>query len=167
MNLDWNKIKKEYPKAFNVLVKDHATIEAWGEIDNPKIWGVHIEEPHWVIRHLYDFFDSKEIYVNVTVKNPTVTEFMIRGPKDLGGFGYENRTIAEIYAFTNAFRLLEMQLTGEDIPAPMIKEVYSKKDVIKLLSEFADKTDNLYRPYTTNNILGNELLFEFIQKLEK
>jgi len=118
MTLDWKTIKKKCPKAFEVLVKDHETIEEWGEIDNPTIWGVHIEEPHWVIRHLYDFFDSKDLIVlpeNIIIGGEFIWYFSIGTSNNLSFFvDYESKFIGrketEIAAFTKAFELLEDKL---------------------------------------------------------
>lgn len=58
----WKQISTKYSKAFAELCKDHYTIEQWGEIDSPAIWGIFIDEPKWVLRHLFDFFDSRDIH---------------------------------------------------------------------------------------------------------
>lgn len=233
MSIDWKKIKKNYPKAFNVLVKDHETIEEWGEIDNPKIWGVHVEEPHWVIRHLYDFFDSKGLFISpdqiiIRGNDKIIWYFTIGQPTNLSFYveteeTFNNRTEAEIAAFTKAFLFLEIMLNDDKpstIEEPKIqfgleqqghiphiekrlkqlggfhyhawvgiaKEInwepltaacyyykyleekqakYKFQELVMTLGEFADKVDDFYRPYTTNNCLAIEYVSEFVQTLNK
>lgn len=102
----WKNIRKKYPKAFDKLCKNHATIKAWGYIDHPDIWGEFINEPPYVLRHLYDFFDSKKIYGFCT--NRTYEDWIFY----CSGYGitdkiFNSREQAELELYEKMFDVLE------------------------------------------------------------
>lgn len=111
----WNQIKDECPKAFAELCKDHDTIIQWGEIDYPDTWGIHVNEPKWVLRHLFDFFDARDIngYCYLNIENQW--NYRILSPKIYGyrtsSLQFESREASELAYYKHAFELLEKQLS--------------------------------------------------------
>ena len=106
----WKNISTKYSKAFAELCKDHNTIEAWGEIDNPTIWGIFVDEEKWVLRHLFDFFDSRKINAYCYTSNGKEWHYAIltKGKLMTGSkIKYRTRERAELGAWEKAFELLE------------------------------------------------------------
>jgi hypothetical protein len=113
MTTYWDGIKSKYPETFKQLCKDHATIEQWGEIDYPTTWGIFINESKWILRHLFDFFDSRNVnaycyssngeewYYAILTKGKNLTPSKNK---------YNNRESAELACYEKAFELLEMQI---------------------------------------------------------
>jgi len=118
--LDWKKIKETYPKSFAELVKDHETNELWGHIDNPKVWGGFVDEEHYVMRHLFDFFDKRKIMISINVDYTRIgygSPLFQYSVQNFGNFYpatlselYYTRQDAEVEAFNKAFKLLEQNL---------------------------------------------------------
>lgn len=109
----WNRIKCKYPNAFNELCKDHNTIEEWGEIDSPHIWGILIDEPRWVLRHLLDFFDSRGIHICIHTSNGIFWTQTIRLNHVFQNIYYmkhKTRLTAELKAYEKAFGILENKI---------------------------------------------------------
>lgn len=109
----WKNISSKYPKAFKELMKDHSTIEEWGEIDSPQIWGIFIDEPKWVLRHLFDFFDKRKINGYCYTSNSKewsygiLTSGRYMTPSKIK---YKNREKAELALYEKAFELLESKI---------------------------------------------------------
>ena len=114
--MNWNEISENYPNAFKCLKGAHATIEAWAEIDSPEVWEDFIEEPHWVMRHLFDFFDDQEIFI--TVGRRPGDEFwwwVVLWDEERVDCVFNtltSRPHSETEAFTKAFEILEEKLTS-------------------------------------------------------
>lgn len=108
----WKQISTKYSKAFTELCKDHNTIEQWGEIDSPTIWGIFIDEPKWVLRHLFDFFDSRDIHAYCYTSNGKEWHYAILTKGKLmiaSKLKYKSRERAELNCYEKAFELLEAQ----------------------------------------------------------
>lgn len=109
----WNTIRKNFPKAFAELVNNHNTIELWGYIDIPEIWGEIINEEQYVLRHLFDFFDSCGINGYCYTSNSkkwayailTKEKFMTASEKF-----YNSREKAELACWKKCFEKLELQI---------------------------------------------------------
>jgi hypothetical protein len=115
--LDWNKIRNDHPNAFKALIDDHLTLEKWGEIDNPDIWDTHVTEEHHVMRHLFDFFDSKNLIITVEYcklkDNKKAFKFDIYTGDitDYYDFNeYKDRPSCEIAAWLKAFDIFENKI---------------------------------------------------------
>ena len=120
--LNWNKIKIDYPNAFKALVDDHLTLEKWGEIDNPEIWDIHVTEEHYIMRHLFDFFDSKNVIITIEYckidHNKKVFKFDIQSGDIIEFFDlntYEDRISCEVDAWMRAFSILEKNIFVNDL----------------------------------------------------
>jgi len=108
----WKRISATYQKAFAELCKDHSTVDVWGEIDNPDIWGIFINEPKWVLRHLFDFFDSRNINTYCYTVNGKDWHYGILTKSRLmysSNLKYRTREKAELACYEKAFELLEAQ----------------------------------------------------------
>ena len=110
--MDWIKIQDNYPKAWELLCKYHNEEDEVGYIDHPDVWDVKVNAPNkYEIRHLYEFFDSNEIYISILYRDSLKTippyQWKIRG--DISE-GYYARSEAERVAFTKAFEILETKL---------------------------------------------------------
>ena len=108
--MNWKQIKKDCPKAWELLRKAHSTIEAWGYIDHPDVWDMDgLELSHNETRHLFDFFDDMGVFIcilpafsgwdwEVYVDDEWIDSSDIKN---------ENRKEAEEEAFKRAFFILE------------------------------------------------------------
>lgn len=105
----WNRIRKNYPKAFKKLTNAHKTIEAWGTVDSPLIWGGYVDEEQFQLRHLFDFFDSNKIHIwNYTSNGKewhyailTKGRYMTSSKKK-----YKSRELSEFDAWEKSFELI-------------------------------------------------------------
>lgn len=115
--LNWKLIKRKYAKAFKQLQKDHETVEAWGEIDSPSIWGIFVDEEHWAMRHLYDFFDKRKLNMWVITGDGKKWSWFIL-KKDrllLGAYNkkkYSSRQEAEMAGWMKCFEQLELAFSS-------------------------------------------------------
>jgi len=106
--MNWAEIKEKYKKAWTMFAMN------WGYM-NPD--GTFLER-EFLINHydrkLYDFFDEQGIYISIdhwpTENKPFGLSITVGKPIHEGGFN--NRTEAEIAAFTKAFEILEHKLTA-------------------------------------------------------
>ena len=106
----WNSIRNKYKKAYDELCKDHFTIDAWGHIDTPDIWGEFVDEDQYVLRHLYDFFDSRGINAWCYTQNGQEWHYgILRDGRYLSTseIKYESREKAELDAWEKAFEILD------------------------------------------------------------
>lgn len=113
METYWGQISSKYSKAFTELCKDNSTIEQWGEIDNPTVWGLFVNEPKWVLRHLFDFFDSRGIHIYCYTSNGIEWHYAILTKGRLltpSKIKYESRESCELNCYEKAFELLELEL---------------------------------------------------------
>lgn len=121
MKLNWLEIKSKFPKAFAELVKDHETIKSWGRIDDPNMWGILVEEDHYVMRHLFDFFDKRKVMVEIGVDFTRSGYGMPLYCYQVNLFGtgehlehwsdlFRSRPEAEVEGWLKAFEILEKQL---------------------------------------------------------
>ena len=120
--MKWTEIQEKHPKAWAALVKDHKTIEEWGEIDHPKIWDNDGCDISFVERrHLYDFFDAKGIHVEIVTDHTRhgygiilfawkIIEWEKANLKNNWSELERSRLLAESSAFTKAFEILEGRL---------------------------------------------------------
>lgn len=120
--LDWKQIRIDYPNAFKALVDDHLTLEKWGEIDNPDIWDIHVTEEHYVMRHLIDFFDSKNLIITIEYcilkEDKKAFKFDIYTGDIIEYYDfneYEHRHSCEIAAWMKAFDILENNIFIDEL----------------------------------------------------
>lgn len=107
----WKNIKKNYPKAFSELCLVHDTQEELGYIDHPEIWGTYIDEPPYVLRHLYEFFMQYEIYFYVDIENGQWYYFIHDDKKmKIKSSLFKKREIAELKCYEKSFFILEEKL---------------------------------------------------------
>jgi len=111
-DLDWKKIAEKYPKASKA--KDKWS-DKGGRIPY-KLWCSHGAE--FELRYLYDFFDKKRIWVSVlwdvADELPWTYAVDYDGLTSVDGtskYNIKTRKSAEKQAFTEAFKVLERQLT--------------------------------------------------------
>ena len=111
------KNKKNYPLAFKLLIDEHLTYIKWSEIDSPTIWGDFVNEEHYILRHLYDFFDNNNIYMNIFIlsKNKWKYYILIENNniitiKYSTHKSYKTRELSELDVFINAFDILNNKL---------------------------------------------------------
>ena len=115
--MDWDKIAKDYPKAWRSMCKYGHAEEIDGEDVEQGAWDFVYDE-----RHLYDFFDDNGVYIEIGVtRTPNLTwscETSIKtNTEHMDGyivipFGrlFPSRTKAEEAGFTDAFGILERRL---------------------------------------------------------
>lgn len=102
--MDWNEIKENHPKSYQVWqqwLKLHCSSDYW---DN--FWK---ELNDIDVRVLYDFFDEQGIYVIIN-HSPADKEFFYTIDINMvciDGDYYKTRTKAEEQAFLKAFKILE------------------------------------------------------------
>ena len=116
--MDWIEIRHKYPKAWEEM-RQHFN-DGIGHVDLHEFWGLYWhgdtkELSHPIhIRELYDFYDERGIYVNIspekveTMKWSTRFEWEIMGDVHNGWYG--TRREAEEAALIGAFKILENQL---------------------------------------------------------
>ena len=106
--MNWEKLKKDYPKAWEELEEYHEY--EYPEIDHPEIWGEHVDLTLSELRHLYDFFDSHHIIIEMWWSLPGFTPSIWDGPDIYHFSKYDSRPEAEVVAFEKCFAILEEQL---------------------------------------------------------
>lgn len=95
--MNWNEIKKDYPKSFDLLDK---AVDIHWELE---------PERYQRLRFLYDFFDELGIYI-IIGHSPADKEFFYTIDIDMNcidGDYYKTRYEAEEQAFLKAFEILE------------------------------------------------------------
>ena len=118
--MDWNNIKSKYHKAWSKLLDYHEN-KVVGLIDHPDVWsepGLDID--HWELRHLYDFFDENEIYINVDAKCALDNSTLFIGyiwsiVPDVDKYvenESQSRKYVELACFDQAFEILEDKLSN-------------------------------------------------------
>lgn len=109
------EIKEQYPKAWDKFLDFSGLRKSWHPFDDPK----------WFRQYLYDFFDELEIAVEIGLDFTLEAKYCYRVlymedhewvETDDSGIGdwsdlYLRRHQAEAAAFTDAFAVLEKQLT--------------------------------------------------------
>ena len=88
--MDWEKIKKEYPKAYNKFNK------------------CFNGEP-FETSDIYSFFDEQKIFIGIMRVGDY---FFYSTSEEFSIGGFKSRTKAETAAFTKSFDLLEQQING-------------------------------------------------------
>lgn len=119
--MNWEKIKKDYPKAWNVFHEDRSWLEIYSDkkLGHYYTDGVHIVRMWRTYnpRNLYDFFDEREIIINLCYYGENDGfSFDITDSQASGLFEsteYKTRTEAESAAFEKGFEILEERLNKE------------------------------------------------------
>lgn len=117
--MDYKQIKQNSPKAWGAYMKfmeQHVKDVTKAVMDDMFCYGASMQYKSNT-RHLYDFFDSYEIFVNVfnepmdTTFNFGIDVLLPDGSDCIKANSiYANRPEAEEAAFTKAFEILEQQL---------------------------------------------------------
>lgn len=113
--MNWKEIKEKYPKAFD-LWEDYSWWFQYWDDKAHHIEGIGVE--HNDIRGLYDFFDEKKIYIELSIdyeeepKHKLLVGYEVLSPidfsHDTGIREHATRAEAESEAFTKAFEILEL-----------------------------------------------------------
>jgi len=98
--MNWNEIKKDYPKSFDLLDK---AVDIHWELE---------PERYQRLRFLYDFFDEQGIYISINVNMFMMFDWSIITTPNISisiqsDFDYNLRIEAEEQAFLKAFEILE------------------------------------------------------------
>lgn len=113
--MDWKEIKDKYPKSWDKLCDYHEN-EVVGLIDHPDVWDQYNLAPScWELRHLYDFFDENELWIETSAQAINswsfdifkLTEANFECIYSENNYELLNRQEAEAAAFTKAFEVLE------------------------------------------------------------
>jgi hypothetical protein len=107
------KIKKDFPKVFEVLCNFLNIKSKVGALDDEIVIGTLLYAPRTV---LPEFFDEKKMFINLTYIEigPTNWKYTITEPSvgvTISADLYPSRAYAENAAYYTAFRKLENQLT--------------------------------------------------------
>lgn len=109
--MNWPEIKKQYPKAYALLLKSYSIQEIGNTLYWPQSNRVFID------RDLYDFFDSNSMLISVQpVWEREAPEWIARigvvywNKSGTGKGYYPSRRSAEDFIFTKAFHLLNDRL---------------------------------------------------------
>jgi hypothetical protein len=107
------KIKKDFPKVFEVLCNFLNIKSKVGALDDETVIGTLLYAPRTV---LPEFFDEKKMFINLTYIEigPTNWKYTITEPSvgvTISADLYPSRAYAENAAYYTAFRKLENQLT--------------------------------------------------------
>ena len=121
--MNWNKIKKKYPKAWGKLKNEHSiAFSVWDNeyrLISEDCAGEFSEDKcSFNIRVLYDFFDEQGVYIIIDIefhnmKNRWDFTLLDNDDYDLtkdNCYDYKTRTEAEEQAFEKAFEILEEKL---------------------------------------------------------
>ena len=113
--MNWEKIREKYPKAWDLLIINHATHNAWGEIDSPEVWDIS-KITSWELRHLYDFFDEQGIIIEIKWYKTDFRYNIWFNDYVRNAQHRKTRTEAEEQAFLKAFEILEEKLSSPETP---------------------------------------------------
>jgi hypothetical protein len=149
--INWINIRKRYPKAIQLLVDFHSNppndeAEVYGEIDSPMIWGSFVEEPHYVMRHLYDFFDQEKIFIQIQIskmetapdgfywcynikkigEDGEIVNGMLNGRENSDLYGSVRRKKCEEHAWIEAFEVLENNIKEKRLRKAKLTKISKK-----------------------------------------
>ena len=179
--MNWKEIKYSYPLAFDALnewyglglLEFHKTENRFGHYFT---YGVHVVEMwnDFEIRDLYDFFDFKEIFVEVNIETTSkLARIIFKGfhikiydtKKNVFGLFTDSDNIntrpkAETEAFTKAFEILDNQLNNEVVKNYKSKSEHNITGRGKILVIENDK-DGLNDDFIVgNDICINSVIYE-------
>ena len=125
--MNWEKLSKDYPLAYKLMEKKYKCLFTLKYEVNSIPSGMTKTIKHPLKRDLYDFFDNRQLIVEIThigVKcdNPFGWSVDIELSAGVGG-STKTRSQAETEAFTKAFEILNKRLENVQECQRLIDEV--------------------------------------------
>ena len=111
--LDWSNIRKKHVQAYALMLEESRVIGEHTDAPDNILAMKSCDAHHATQRFLYDFFDSKNIFVNIVRKNNAFVSviltkgrtILVEGTPDFGDF--RTRPEAEVASWKKAFEILE------------------------------------------------------------